>query len=305
MALVPNPASPLVSKLRGVHLFGFDAAPCSQRVSFALAEKGLVRAKSVAWQSDKAADLIAPEGGYAFRQVSLIRQQHLSPEYAQIQPNMVLPALVHDGRLYVESMDIVAYLDEAWPDNPLVPRDPGAVRLTEELVDLGKKLHVSIRYVSFHWGLGKLGRVGAKQEATIRELESEKSPEKLLNFYSRFNRDQIAEDVYVGHLRDLEQAWADQEARFQSDGRPFLTGDTFSKADIVWAIKTLRIFECGYPFEENFPALFAWFNRVRQRPGFQQGVMASHRTLSTIFRIKSKVENALGMGLRGVSRSAA
>ncbi len=44
MALIENPKSKLVPQLKGLHFFGFDGAPCSQRVSFALAEKGLNRA---------------------------------------------------------------------------------------------------------------------------------------------------------------------------------------------------------------------------------------------------------------------
>ena len=47
MAGIENPPNLLVQKLQGVHLFAFDAAPCFQRVSFALAEKGLKRARKV------------------------------------------------------------------------------------------------------------------------------------------------------------------------------------------------------------------------------------------------------------------
>jgi hypothetical protein len=66
MALVQSPKSPLIPKLKGVHFFGFDGAPCSQRVSFALAEKGLKRAKQVPWQSDTIKVLRLTECGYPF-----------------------------------------------------------------------------------------------------------------------------------------------------------------------------------------------------------------------------------------------
>lgn len=121
MVQIINPPSTLVPLLKGVHLFGFDGAPCSQRVCFALAEKGLLRSRSVAWKSFAAKDCQSPPGSYTFRPVSLIRKEHLDPEYAAIQPNLVVPALVHDGQLHIESMDIIAYLDETWPANPLLP----------------------------------------------------------------------------------------------------------------------------------------------------------------------------------------
>ena len=84
-----------------------------------------------------------------------------------------------------------------------------------------------------------------------------------------------------------------------------MTGESFSKADIIWAIKTLRIRECGYPFKENFPALYAWFERMQQRPGFQAGVMNHHRTMSMAFRLKAATENLLGRGIKRASRAPA
>lgn len=301
MPQVPNPTSPLIPQLRGVHLFHFEGAPCAQRVRFALAEKGLRRGRDVPWNAATASSLVAEPGTWVGRHVSLVKKQHLTPEYAAIHPNMVVPALVHDGRLYIESMDILAYLDEAWPEHPLMPADPGAAARARELIEWGKQLHVSVRYVSFRWGLGRLGRIGAKAEAALRKLEREDSPEKLVAFYSRYDRGQIDEATYRRHLKALEQGYASLDALLRSDGRPFLTGDDFSAADIIWSIKVLRILECGYPFGRNFPALFAWYRRVSGRRGFREGVMAHHTAMSRAFRVKAAVENLLGLGLRKVS----
>jgi len=34
---------------------------------------------------------------------------------------MVVPALVYDGKLYLESMDIIQYLDQAFGGSPFIP----------------------------------------------------------------------------------------------------------------------------------------------------------------------------------------
>ena len=299
MARVESPKSPLVAKLRGVHLFHFEGAPCAQRVRFALAEKGLVRGRDVPWQSDAPETLVAPPGTWTSRAVSLIRREHLTEAYAAIHPDMVVPALVHDGRLYLESMDIVRYADETFPGPTLLPRDPGDAALAVELVDEGKRLHVSVRYVSFRWGLGRLGKLDADAEATLKRLEREGSPEQLASFYGRYDRGQIDEATFVEHLRALESGYARVEALL-ADGRAFLVGDAFSVADILWSLTVLRIRECGYPFE-RFPALSRWYERIEQRPGFRNGVMARHRALSRMFRLKAAVENLFGVGLRAAS----
>jgi glutathione S-transferase len=297
-------ASPLVRKLRGVHLFHFEGAPCAQRVRFALAEKGLARGGEVAWRSAAPESLQAPDGTWLSRHVSLIKKEHLSQAYAEIQPNMVVPALVHDGRLYVESMDIVEYVDRTWPGNPLVPSDPAAAEHARALVELGKQLHVSVRYVSFRWGLGRLGKLGAKQEAALRVLEHKDSPEKLAHFYGGYDSDSIEESTYAAHLEALESAYADLDRALRTDARAFLTGDSFSTADILWSVKILRIHECGYPFRRNFPALFDWYQRVSQRRGFQEGVLARHRRMSSAFKLKAAIENLFGFGLARASGRA-
>lgn len=301
MPLIESSTSPLVPRLRGLHLFGFDGAPCSQRVSFTLAEKGLARARSVRWGDTSLAACNAPDGNYVFHSVSLIRKDHLTPEYAAIQPNMVVPALVHDGRVVIESMDIVGYLDRTFPEPALVPADPDAAALMASLIELGKSLHVSVRYVSFHWGLGRMGRIGRAGEARIAELERADSPEKLLDFYRRYNSDTIDEDTYLHHLRALETGWGAQDTRLASDGRLFLTGNTLSRADILWAAKVLRIFECGYPFAQRFPALNAWFERVKARPAFKDGVLGPNLAMHRFFRVKSALSQMFGGGLARVA----
>jgi glutathione S-transferase len=305
MALVENPSSPLIAQLKGVHLFHFEGAPCAQRVRFALAEKGLRRGNEVPWNSHTAASLTAADGTWTSRHVSLIKKDHLSAEYAAIQPNMVVPALIHDGKLHIESMEILDYLDERWPDNPLTPEDPQTAAETRRLVDWGKQLHISVRYVSFHWGLGRLGRLSAKEEAKLKKLERKDSPEKLNHFYSRFDHGSIDQATYHEHLTALENGYQSLEDQLRSDGREFLTGAAFSAADIIWSIKVLRISECGYPFKRNFPALFEWYSRVSQRAGFQDGVMAKHRGMSRAFRVKSTLENLVGVGLQQAARQQA
>lgn len=305
MAHVNNPKSKLVRMLEGVHFFGFDAAPCSQRVSFALAEKGIMRGRRVHWAADAPNTLKADQGSYVFRKVSLIKHENMSEGYAEIQPNMVVPALVHDGELIIESMDIIDYIDRTWPENPLVPEAADRAALCRELVECGKALHVSIRYVSFHWGLGRIGKTDAGTEARVARLQQAGSPEQLAEFYAQFNHDGIDAETFLTHLRALEKAYGEQEQRLLSDGRRYLTGDTFSIADIIWAIKVLRLVECGYPVAGNFPALGQWYRRVAERPAFQDGVIGKNRFFHYAFRAKAGLENLFGRGIRKDSRAAA
>jgi glutathione S-transferase len=75
----------------------------SFKVRVALAEKGL------AWTGHR---------------LQLLRFEHLHPEYLRLNPNGVVPTLVHDGRLILESSVICQYLDETFPSPPLLPAHP-------------------------------------------------------------------------------------------------------------------------------------------------------------------------------------
>ncbi len=303
MAYVPNPESSLVPKLRGVHLFHFDGAPCAQRVRFALAEKGLMRGKDVPWSSDADSSLQAKEGHWTSRRVSLIKKDHLTEEYAKIHPNMVVPALVHDGQLYLESMEIIDYIDETWPQKPLKPQSGQDREAVKHLVEWGKKLHVSVRYVSFHWGLGRLAKLSRSEQETLAKLEREESREQLKAFYEKYNRDAIDLETYMIHLRALEEGYAHID-QLLSDRRSFLIGEQLTTADIIWSIKVLRIWECGYPFKKRFPHLHKWYKATSGRSAFRDGVMSHHKGLSFAFRLKALIENALGRGLGNIPRAS-
>ena len=299
MAYVENPGNPLVARLEGVHLFHFDGAPCAQRVRFALHEKGLMRGREERFDADEAASCQAQPGHWVSRQVSLVRKQHMTPFYAGIQPNLVVPALVHDGRLYIESMEIIEYLDEAFGGAPLVPRqDPVAMAEAEQLTKLGEELHRSIRFVTFRWGLRGLARLSDKEEANLRLLlDGAADAEQLVSFYDGYDHQTIPDSVYHDHLAKLNQAFAAHEQQLQ-DGRQFLTGDAITMADIIWAMKTLRLLECDYPFDDCFPACAVWFRRVSERPAFVEGVMGKHRMMNRAFKIKARLEGLLGIGLK-------
>jgi maleylacetoacetate isomerase len=47
-------------------------------------------------------------------------QQH-TLEYRAVQPQALVPALMHGNRTVRQSMAIIEYLDETWPDPPLLP----------------------------------------------------------------------------------------------------------------------------------------------------------------------------------------
>jgi glutathione S-transferase len=230
-------------------LYHHGSSACAAKVRFALAEKQLE------W-----------EGRY----VDLLRGEQFSPRYLEINPKAVVPTLVHDGNVIPESTVICEYLDEAFPEHPIYPREPllrAQVRLWAKGVD--EDLHpacsavtyvVSHRHTILRNGVGGFEEFLARGGNEGRVARTRKWRWIQEGLAAPGIADQFS--VYLGFLDRMEQALA---------GSDWLVGDVFSMADIAMApyvnrfaaLSLDRIWSGG-----RMPRLEAWFERVRQRPTF-------------------------------------
>ncbi len=67
-----------------------------------------------------------------------LRGDQFDPGYMQLNPNAVVPTIVHDGRVVIESTVIMHYVDEAFPGPALMPPDLLArsqARMVTKLMD--------------------------------------------------------------------------------------------------------------------------------------------------------------------------
>jgi len=56
--------------------------------------------------------------------VSLPKMEHRIPSYRDMNPQGLVPLLVEGGRFLIQSMAVIEYLDEVYPEPPLMPKDP-------------------------------------------------------------------------------------------------------------------------------------------------------------------------------------
>jgi glutathione S-transferase len=83
-----------------IDLYHHGSSVCAAKVRLVLAEKEIV------WK-----------GHY----VDILKGDQFSPEYLNLNPKAVVPTLVHDGNVILESTVICEYLDEVFPHPPLKP----------------------------------------------------------------------------------------------------------------------------------------------------------------------------------------
>jgi maleylacetoacetate isomerase len=61
---------------------------------------------------------------YESSALNLIEGEQQSAEYRELNPQGLVPMLEIDGHRLTQSLAIIVYLDQVFPDPPLVPRDP-------------------------------------------------------------------------------------------------------------------------------------------------------------------------------------
>ena len=61
---------------------------------------------------------------YESRPVNLLHSEQKADDYRALNPQGLVPMLEIDGHRLTQSLSIIVYLDQLFPDPPLMPRDP-------------------------------------------------------------------------------------------------------------------------------------------------------------------------------------
>src|SRR5438094_2847612 len=56
--------------------------------------------------------------------IHLRRNDQTKPDYLAVNPQGLVPTLDDGGRMLIQSLAIIEFLEETYPDPPLLPKDP-------------------------------------------------------------------------------------------------------------------------------------------------------------------------------------
>jgi glutathione S-transferase len=192
------------------------------------------------------------------------------PEYLKLNPSGVVPTLVHDGDVITESSLILYYIDEAFPEPPLMPKTPAArhrVRLYNKLID--EYVHNSCTIITFATAF-RPRFLKVSREQWLAEIN--KAPLKRRAEYKRSVIEhgldsEFVFDALCQHKKLISWMAADLKRG------PYLAGETFTNADcaVIPYILRLELLKLG-PMWEAEPAVADWWARVRSRPSVKAAI---------------------------------
>lgn len=224
------------------------ASTCSKKVRLALYEKDIP---------------------FESRLLDLQKFEQHTPEYLALNPNGVVPTLVHCGKAITESSVIIEYIEDAFPDVPLVPKDPYA----RAQMRLWTKFSDSVAYSAVYvptWSI-----MAKRAEASISEDKLQDVLERIPTKERRDRWETVAREGFSE--KEIQDAYDKMhQCLSKIDDAvlrgPWLAGKTYSLADIAMIpfIDRIRNLKPDYLDEEKYPRAIQWEQAMRVRPAFDK-----------------------------------
>jgi glutathione S-transferase len=193
-----------------IKLYDFLSSPNCQRVKVVLAEKKLP---------------------YETVPVDLKKGEQKKPEYLKLNPYGKVPVLIDGATVLYESLIINEYLDEKYPEPPLMPKDHAKRAKIRILIDYGMN-HLDPPYQTIRKEM-------MKDEKERSRETIDKAKQELKNLLQRFERE-------IG----------DQQ---------YLAGD-FSLVDAALIPRFIRMEGMGVFPDASLSRLGGWLKRMKERP---------------------------------------
>lgn len=230
-------------------LYHGDNSVCSQKARVALAEKALQ------WESVL---------------LNLPRGDQYAPEYMKLNPDAVVPTLVHGDLVVRESSVIIEYVDRLSLENPLMPTGRAAEMTTRLWLIRAISIHEAINTMSF----------ATVQWQRVQSLPPEAIDAELV----RLPNPQVAakrRDIYAhgvhsvfvgGALRVLTVMFRDMQTALESGA--WLTGERYGLADTTLIAYVDRLDRLGLRglWDGRFPKVDPWLRASQARPSYATAI---------------------------------
>lgn len=229
-------------------LYNAPQSTCSQRVRYALHEKGC---------------------DFEEIKLDLFSGDQLKEEYLKINPNGVVPSLIHDGKNIIDSLVILEYLEDIFPSIcSLRPSDPFEVaKMRAQLKFIDEVPGPAIRIPSYN--LAFLPHFQAMTEEEFDHLCESKPLRR--EFLGRMGRTGFSKDEIEEAIGRLKRASERMENWIVESGGPWLMGSEFTISDIAIMPVIVRMDDINLSqLWSDLPHVQNWLVHVRQTKSFEK-----------------------------------
>ena len=159
-------------------------------------------------------------------------------EFAAASPRLEVPCLVDGDLRCFDSTIIVDYIDEKWPSRPMLPARPEDRARAREVEEIADTILDAI-----NWGMMEIRFFKRAQGAKADEMMA-RAGVQLATVWDRLER-------------DLE-------------GRPWLSGESFGRADAAVVVSVVASGLFGFPLLDRHARLRDWMARCLEVEGVKR-----------------------------------
>ncbi|MEK9568888.1 MAG: glutathione S-transferase N-terminal domain-containing protein [Paracoccaceae bacterium] len=229
-------------------LYNAPQSTCSQRVRYVLNAKG--------WD-------------YTEIKLDLFSGDQLKEDYLQINPNGVVPSLVHNGKNVIDSLVILEYLEDVYPGvYPFRPSDPFEIaKMRAQLKFIDEVPGPAIRTPSYN--LAFLPHFQAMTDAEFEQLCDSKPLRR--EFLKRMGRKGFSDAEMEEAISRLKRAVERMNNWIVENGGPWLLGSKLTISDIAIMPVIVRMDDINLAkLWADYPLVEEWFRNIKDTSAFEK-----------------------------------
>ncbi|XP_006815530.1 uncharacterized protein LOC102806043, partial [Saccoglossus kowalevskii] len=226
--------------------------------------------------------------------INLAKEENLTEEFLEINPNGLVPVLIHDGVTITETNDIVKYLEKHFPEPRLKPRSRIGQEAMHKWLLLSDSIQRPLKYMSFYFLFGRLAQ---KSDQSLHKLSQSFVDRDLYNFHLSF-REGFSMELLQEKIEIIHSFFEEMEKHLLESA--WLVGDTFTVADIMCVINVYRFKQMNFPMK-MYTHVNDWYDMICLKQSFQIAVFGHQGFIENIaLPIKTTIDRILGQDVQAV-----
>ena len=265
-----------VKNWHGINILHFQGSSCSQKLRIFLNEK------KIDWKS---------------YHIDLVKGDNFTKWFLGINPRGVVPVLVDDGEVYIESNDIIQHLDKKFQSNFLWPEN--LKEKIKEFLEEENEIHFDLRNLTMKFVAPSF--LMKKKDNDIKNFESasnfvegleDKEKNMQLEYHKNFiENNGVTEESVLKSINVFKKKLTKIDKKLSEN--KFIISEYITIVDIAWFVYLRRLETVGFSFKKNYPNLYKWFEELKKNKNFlkETSLPIPLKIISSIYKIYLNLTN--------------